>query len=159
VRYPVKQLATKAPVPLSSPARGVGEGREGVPSVSQEIKFARAARRYPTDAERRLWSRLRGNTIGHFRRQHPVPPFVLDFACPALGVAVEADGGQHAEPREHERRDRFLAEYGWLVLRFWNNEILADMDGVIAVIQTACQHRAAARPPPHPPPRAQERGH
>ena len=64
-----------------------------------------------------------------------MPPFVLEFACPALGVAVEADGGQHAEPREHERRDRFLAEYGWLVLRFWNNEILADMDGVIAVIQ------------------------
>jgi very-short-patch-repair endonuclease len=115
--------------------------------------MARVARRLPTDAERRLWSRLRRNGIGwHFRRQHPVPPFVLDFACPALIVAVEADGGQHNETGEHDWRDSFLAERGWLVLRFWNNEILANIDGIIAVIQEACQQRAAATPPPQPSP-------
>ena len=77
---------------------------------------------------------------------------MLDFACPALRVAVEADGGQHSEPGEHDWRDSFLAERGWLVLRFWNNEILANTDGIIAVIQEACQQRAAARPPPQPSP-------
>jgi primosomal protein N' (replication factor Y) len=90
--------------------------------VSHEIEMARSGRRFPTEAERRLWSRLRRHGIGwHFRRQHPVPPFVLDFACPKLMVAVEADGGQHNEPGEHDGRDRSLRKQGWLVLRFWNN--------------------------------------
>jgi very-short-patch-repair endonuclease len=121
--------------------------------VSHEIELARSARKYPTDAERRLWSRLRRNSIGwHFRRQHPVPPFVLDFACPALAIAVEADGGQHNEPGRDIARDGFLERQGWMMLRFWNNEILANTDGVIAVIQTACRQRAAARPPPQPSP-------
>ena len=104
---------------------------------------------------------MRRHGIGwHFRRQHPVPPFVLDFACIALGVAVEADGGQHNEPGEHDWRDDFLAQRGWLMLRFWNNEILANTDGVIAVIKEACQQRAVlAAPPPQPSPaQARERG-
>ncbi len=96
-------IGNQGAVPLPSLARSAGEGREGVPPVSQEIEFARTARRYPTDAERRLWSRLRRNAMGwHFRRQHPVPPFVLDFACLALSIAIEADGGQHNEPGEHD---------------------------------------------------------
>ena len=104
--------------------------------MSHEIQMARSARKYPTDAERRLWSRLRRHGIGwHFRRQHPVSLFALDFACPALMLAVEADGGQHNEPGEHDRRDRLLCRHGWLVLRFWNNEILANTGAVIAVIQ------------------------
>jgi very-short-patch-repair endonuclease len=110
--------------------------------------MARSARRFPTDAERRLWSRLRHGVGWHFRRQHPVPPFVLDFACPTLAIAVEADGGQHAEPVEHDWRDQFLQQRGWLVLRFWNNEILVNTEGVITVIQEACRHRAVAAPPP-----------
>ena len=127
--------------------------------MSFELELARIARIYPTDAERRLWSRLRRNAIGwHFRRQHPVPPFIVDFACPGLRIVVEADGGQHNEPGEHDARDDFLEQRGWLVLRFWNNEILGNTDGIIAVIQAACQQRAVARPPPHPPPRkARER--
>ena len=128
--------------------------------MSHEIVLARSARSYPTEAERRLLGRLRRHAIGwHFRRQHPVPPFVLDFACIALCVAVEADGGQHNEPGEHDWRDAFLAQRGWLMLRFWNNEILANTDGVIAVIKEACQQRAVlATPPPQPSPaQARER--
>jgi very-short-patch-repair endonuclease len=120
--------------------------------------MARTARRFPTDAERRLWSRLRRHGTGwHFRRQHPAPPFVLDFACPALRIAVEADGGQHAVPGDHDWRDETLADRGWLVLRFWNNEILTNTDGVIATIQEACRQRSAA-PPPQPSPAPRERG-
>jgi very-short-patch-repair endonuclease len=113
--------------------------------------MARSARRSPTDAERRLWSRLRRHGVGwHFPRQHPVPPFVLDFACPTLAIAIEADGGQHAEPDDHDARDQFLEARGWLVMRFWNNEILANTDGVIVLIQEACRQRASETPPPRP---------
>jgi very-short-patch-repair endonuclease len=123
--------------------------------VLHEIELARDSRRFPTEAERRLWSRLRRHGIGwHFRRQHPVPPFVLDFACPGLMVPVEADGGQHNEPDEHDGRDRLLAEHGWLVLRFWNNEILVNTDGVIAVIRAACEQRATGKTPSPTLPRA-----
>ena len=127
--------------------------------MSPELEMARIARKFPTLAERRLWARLRRNVLGwHFRRQHRVPPFVLDFACPSLLVTVEADGGQHNEPGEHDGPDRFLSECGWLVLRFWNNEILANTGGVIAVIRAACQERATERPPPQPSAAARERG-
>jgi very-short-patch-repair endonuclease len=120
--------------------------------------MARSARRFPTIAERRLWSRLRCHGVGwHFWRQHPVPPFVLDFACPALAIAIEADGGQHNEPGEHDRRDELLAERGWLVLRFWNNEILANTDGVISMIQDACRRRACGCTPSQPSPASRER--
>jgi very-short-patch-repair endonuclease len=123
--------------------------------VSHETQLARTARRFPTAAERRLWSRLRRDALGwHFRRQHPVPPFVLDFACPSLKLAVEADGGQHSEPGKHDSRDGFLPRQGWLVLRFWNNEILANTDGVIAIIQAACEQRALSSTPSPTLPRA-----
>jgi len=117
--------------------------------MRHEIELARSARRFPTQAERRLWSRLRHNALGwRFRRQHPVSPFMLDFACPALRIAVETDGGQHNEPGEHAWRDKSLTDQGWLVLRFWNHEVLNNTDGVIAVIEAACRQRAVATPPP-----------
>jgi very-short-patch-repair endonuclease len=100
---------------------------------------------------------LRRNALGwHFRRQHPVPPFVLDFACPLPGIAIEVDGGQHAEIGEHDGRDQFLEAHGWLVMRFWNNEILANRDGVIVLIQEACRLRAGDAPQPSP--ASRERG-
>jgi len=88
-----------------------------------------------TDAERKLWSRLRGNQLGvAFRRQHPIPPYTVDFACIAQRLIVEADGGQHAELKSDERRDQFLRKQGWTVLRFWNNDILYNVDGVAQAI-------------------------
>ena len=93
---------------------------------------ARSMRREPTDAERVLWRYLRHGQLGgwKFRRQHPLPPYILDFACVDVCVAVEVDGGQHAESAYDERRDAHLRTLGWRVLRFWNNDVLSNPEGV-----------------------------
>ncbi len=94
---------------------------------------ARRLRRDATDAERRLWSALRDRRLRgyRFRRQHPIGPFVVDFACTKQHLIVEADGGQHAELETDERRNAWLKKEGWRLLRFWNHDILANTNGVI----------------------------
>jgi len=110
-------------------------------------KRVRALRRDTTDAEQMLWHGLRYEHLGwRFRRQHAIPPYVVDFACLEAKLVVEADGGQHALPGEHELRDEALGHRGWRVLRFWNNEILENRAGVLQAIAAAlCPH-------PSPPP-------
>ncbi|HYD68666.1 endonuclease domain-containing protein [Azospirillum sp.] len=100
---------------------------------------ARDMRRIPTDAERRLWSIVRRRQLGgwYFRRQHPIPPYIADFACIEAMLVVEADGGQHNESPHDAVRDRHLQSLGWRVLRFWNNDILANPEGVASVILDA----------------------
>jgi len=87
-----------------------------------------------TDAERRLWFLLRARQLnGHkFRRQHPVGSFVLDFACLEQKLAVEVDGGQHADSEQDQRRTAWLEAQGWRVIRFWNNDVLSNPEGVAA---------------------------
>lgn len=87
-----------------------------------------------TDAEHRLWSLLRARQLnGHkFRRQHPVGSFVLDFACLEQKLAVEVDGGQHADSEQDRQRTAWLEAQGWRVIRFWNNEVLSNPEGVSA---------------------------
>ncbi len=89
---------------------------------------ARRLRQTMTDAERRLWAALRGRRLGgwKFRRQHPVDPYILDFACLECLTGIEADGGQHADPDHDRRRSLWLAQQGWRIVRFWNNDILLD---------------------------------
>ena len=96
-------------------------------------------RRKLTDAETILWSRLKGRQMDgwHFRRQHPVGPFIADFACAARRLIVEVDGATHstdAEIAHDRRRTAFLAEQGWTVLRFWNDEVYRNLDGVLMMI-------------------------
>jgi primosomal protein N' (replication factor Y) len=100
---------------------------------------ARSLRQSMTDAERRLWSALRDRRLdGHkFKRQHPIGPFIADFACVELKIIIEADGGQHAGNTRDEPRTRWLEGRGWRVLRFWNNEILANTNGVLETIAEA----------------------
>ena len=111
---------------------------------------ARALRRTVTEAEKRLWSRLRQAQLGvSFRRQHPIPPYFADFACIEARLVIEADGGQHNLPGADVRRDAALRKAGWHVLRFWNNDILENTDGVIETIADFLRRGA---PPPQPSP-------
>jgi len=98
---------------------------------------ARKLRKNATEAEQRLWSRLRRNQLNghHFRRQVPVGPYIADFVCLPRTLIVEVDGGQHADRQElDEARTRYLEHEGYRVLRFWNNDVLGNTDGVVEVI-------------------------
>ena len=114
-------------------------------------KHAKALRGGMTDAERRLWSRLRHEQLGaKFRRQHPVGSYVLDFACLELKLAIEIDGSQHLDASSYdERRTVWLASQGFDMLRFWANEVLSETDAVVVRIIEQLRH---ACPHPNPPP-------
>jgi very-short-patch-repair endonuclease len=101
---------------------------------------ARAMRRAPTEAERRLWRMLRDRRMQHikFRRQAPIGSFVVDFLCIEHRLVVEADGERHAESAKDATRDAWLTRNGYTVLRFWNRDILIDRDSVLATIATTC---------------------
>jgi very-short-patch-repair endonuclease len=99
-------------------------------------------RREMTDAERLLWSQLRQRQVAglKFRRQHPLGSFIVDFACIEAGLVIEVDGGQHDERQPaDEARTAWLNSQGYRVLRFWNNEVLDNLDGVREAIWTALQ--------------------
>ncbi|WP_239988711.1 endonuclease domain-containing protein [Paramagnetospirillum kuznetsovii] len=127
-------------------------GADKVAKLDNRLKKnARALRSDPTETEKRLWRLLRrGSLDGYrFRRQHPVHPYILDFACLAAKLAVEADGGQHCESSRDHARTAFLERAGWRVLRFWNNEILENEAGVLRHILDMLRERC---PHPSPPP-------
>ncbi len=101
---------------------------------------ARALRKDMTEAEKSLWYLLRQKNLHglKFRRQAPLGPYIVDFACLAKKVVIEADGGQHADNEYDQKRDAWLREEGFTVLRFWNNDILGNRDAVISAILEAC---------------------
>ena len=106
-----------------------------------------------TDAERMPWRQLRSRQIEGctFRRQHPFGDYILDFACLERMLVVELDGGQHGDRVEQdERRTRVLQSAGFVVLRFWNNEVFEQIDGVVEVIQRQLVARATPSPPNPP---------
>ena len=115
---------------------------------------ARNLRGNMTDAEARLWHALRRDQLNglHFRRQHPVGPFTLDFYCPSLRLAVEVDGGQHAEQvkQADDRRTRWLGEKGVVVVRYWNNDVLSNLEGVLSDLLAKVESLAQAAATPSP---------
>jgi very-short-patch-repair endonuclease len=93
----------------------------------------------PTDAERKLWWHLRYrlDMPGHFRRQVRLGRYVVDFASHHARLVIEVDGGQHATPSAADAaRTRFIEAEGYRLLRFWNNDVLSNIDGVLEVIQS-----------------------
>ena len=102
--------------------------------------FARSLRRVPTEAENRLWYYLRDRRFqgAKFRRQVPIGPYVVDFLCVSASLIVEADGGQHADRAGYdEERTRFLEAKGYRVVRFWNNDVMGNIEGVMQAIAMA----------------------
>jgi len=114
----------------------------------QKRDFARALRRNATDAERIMWQLLRDRRLAgvKFRRQVPIGPFIADFVSVEHRLVVELDGGQHAESAGDVRRDRFLLADGWRVVRFWNNEVMGNREGVLLAICDALALTPNARP-------------
>ena len=104
-----------------------------------------------TDAEKLLWSKLRRDQLAghHFRRQMPIDRFIADFCCAKAMLIVEVDGSQHAENARDLERTRWLEQQGYRVLRFWNNDVLGNIEGVVEVI---LMHLSAATPPSLPSP-------
>ena len=98
--------------------------------------FARRMRSAPTEAEERLWGALRSRRLDKlkFRRQVPVGAYIADFICMEAKLIVEVDGSQHAESRRDAVRDHDLEQRGFRVLRFWNNDVMRDLDNVCATI-------------------------
>jgi len=99
-------------------------------------KFARELREHSTDAERLFWSRVRAHRLlGHkFKRQQPIGSYIMDFVCVEARLVVELDGGQHAASKRDQIRDAQLTEKGHRVLRFWNNDVLMNIDGVVETV-------------------------
>src|SRR5262249_15624329 len=133
-----------------SPRRGEGWG-EGARAMRGNVGAARRLRRDQTDAERVLWFRLRDRRLAgwKFRRQVPIDRYVVDFVCADARVIVELDGGQHAERTEQDRaRTAVLEAMGYLVLRFWDNDVLSNTDGVVETILKTLHQQTLE--PPHP---------
>jgi very-short-patch-repair endonuclease len=120
-----------------------------------KTQFARQLRGNMTDAERRLWLHLCRRQLdgSRFRRQHPMGPYVADFACLERRLVVEIDGGQHDEGKSDARRNEWFRAQGFSTLRFWNNDVLSRTEDVLEEILKALGSTC-----PHPglPPQAGE---
>ncbi len=124
--------------------------REDQKILSLPTLNARDLRVDRTKAEHVLWQQLRNRQLGcKFRFQHPVSKYIADFACVELRLIVEVDGGQHCESKADEVRTEYLNKAGFQVLRFWNNDVLSNMDGVILSLQeTISRLKSTSAPSP-----------
>ncbi len=111
--------------------------------------LARQLRKQPTDAERRLWQRLRRNQLGvRFHRQRPLGRYIVDFYCPAARLVIEIDGSQHFDTKGRQQdqvRDAALAQRGLRVLRFDNREVLQQTTAVVESIHSVVQTRIGGK--------------
>ncbi len=109
---------------------------------------SRRLRRDATEAENALWYKLRARSLGghKFVRQEPIGPYTVDLICREHRLVIEIDGGQHADNARDVARDTWLVEHNYRVLRFWNNDVLGNMPGVLETIAAAL----LSQTPPHP---------
>jgi very-short-patch-repair endonuclease len=110
---------------------------------------ARRLRRESTKAEWKLWYRLRARSLAGFKfvRQEPIGPYIVDFVCREKKLIIELDGGQHAESKHDLLRDHWLNRRQFRILRFWNNDVFGNMEGVLTTIVNALEQTES---PPHP---------
>ena len=99
---------------------------------------------FPTPWEQKLWNHLKGRQLDgfKFRRQHGIEKYVVDFYCPKVKLIVELDGSGHLTPqkiREDKERDKILKELGYHILRFYNNDIDENLEGVLKIISDSCK--------------------
>lgn len=132
----------KAPPPLRGRLGGGACEERMHLHRAQELQtsaHARTLREQMTDAEKHLWKALRGKQLAEskFRRQFPIDCYIADFVCLEHRLVVELDGGQHASPESEiydSKRTRYIESQGFRVMRFWNNEVLQNLEGVLTVI-------------------------
>ena len=152
-------MTERAAAYIPSPLWEEGRVRGGVEMrvvCESPRDFARGLRRRQTDAERRIWARLRDRRLlgVKFSRQVPIGPYIVDFCCREMKVIVELDGGQHAALADYDAgRTAHLQALGYRVLRFWDNDALTNTDGVL---QRIAEAMSAARPSPRPSPQRGE---
>lgn len=115
--------------------------------MDKTVKHARNLRQNLTDAEKCIWAKLRNRRFHDvkFRRQHPIPPYIVDFFSEELKLVIELDGGQHS-PEQDLKRQSFIEEQGITVLRFWNNDVLRNLEGVLQDIERYIPSPTAANP-------------
>ena len=119
---------------------------------TQNRSFVKTFRHNPIEAEKKLWYHLRNRRVlgAKFRRQQSFGPYILDFYCAESKLAIELDGGQHGKLKgiiQDEQRDEYLKQEGVTVLRFWNNQVFDEIEGVLDMIYTMLERRT-----PHPNP-------
>jgi very-short-patch-repair endonuclease len=132
---PGRSLRSRPP----SPARGEGTNvrlARKAPVASKTRGHARALRRRMTDAERKLWFKLRDRRFARFkfRRQVPIGQYIADFVCFDARLIIEVDGSQHASSMRDKLRDHWFIANGFRVLRLWNNDVLSNPEGVVTLI-------------------------
>jgi len=120
------------------------------PLPSRTLGYAKQLRKSVTDAEKKLWYYLRAKRFqaSKWRRQHPVPPYVVDFYCAAARLVIELDGGQHCAERDAERT-AYLESQGLRVLRFWDDQMLLETEVLLEMIYQVLQERTLS-PNPSP---------
>ncbi|WP_425906039.1 endonuclease domain-containing protein [Nitrobacter sp. TKz-YC02] len=114
--------------------------------------FARRLRASQTNAEAKLWKHLRARQIDGYKfvRQVPVGPYFCDLVCREQKLVIEVDGSQHADSQRDKTRDRYLTDNGYRILRFWNNDVLNNVEGVLLTIRATFSNKSWLAPHPDP---------
>jgi len=161
VTEPKKGFRTPSPLAgypgeaRSTPSEGRGEGVGRRGSGGRLTDVAKRLRHGMTDAERVLWREVRAHRFAgfKFKRQEPLGLYVVDFVCYEAKLIIELDGGQHANQQEADaERTRWLESRGFRVVRFWNNDVLANTSGVMQEIEKSIKTIGPSPSPPLPGP-------
>ena len=142
-------------MPSPSPLAGEGklsrsDSRERGRRISKLRSHAKDLRSHQTDAEHRLWQILRAHRLAGYKFRRQVPPdfYIADFVCFARRLIIEVDGGQHAGSTSDKRRDTYLQQEGFRLLRIWNNDIFDNEEGVAEAILSALRSPPLPNPSP-----------